>query len=63
MTVDTKPLPAILTRAIVLDQQQLQKTINEAALLLGLDPKDRWQLSEDATAFVKPDKKPDKPDG
>ncbi|KKN23257.1 hypothetical protein LCGC14_0906710 [marine sediment metagenome] len=48
-----KPIPNIARRAIALVNQELQNTVAEAAELVGADLKDGWELSPDASGFVR----------
>ncbi len=62
-----KPIPAIATRAFKLLWAQIAQAqaevTKEAADVAGVDLAEGWTLNEAGTAFVKPDKEPDKPDG
>ena len=55
-TPERKPLPLIARRALALVNVELQKTILEAAQLVGVNPADGWKITSDFSAFVKSDK-------
>lgn len=62
--VETKPLPAIATRAIKLQWLAVQRVLNvvskEAADIAGVNLAEGWKLNDDATAFVRPKPEPPK---
>jgi hypothetical protein len=64
--VEVKPLPAIATRAFKLLWAQVAQAqaeiTKEAADIAGVNLNEGWMLNDNATAFVKPDKK-EKDDG
>ncbi len=61
-----KPIPAIATRAILMYTQEVNRVekqmLAEIADAAGVKLTEGWKLNETRTAFVKPDKKPGKPD-
>jgi len=51
--VETLELPKIAKRAIAMVNAEMQRTVMEAAELVGADLQDGWKLSQDGMSFTR----------